>query len=196
MTKKGFVSCILTLGLAFHAWSCKETPVEPVKKTLIVSENPVPVAAGWYKNITVTGTSIGHIVESIGDPTVIGVLITPGSPQLPNSDISILGKKLGSTTMTIRDSSGTVNVVVTVNVVPITSNPTRVDVAMGKSKEVIIQGSGPFNVDVYPDPAIATLVHTPSSIAVIGVAQGNTEFVMMDLATPPNKTTIQVRVTK
>ncbi|MBW7887633.1 MAG: hypothetical protein H3C35_04615 [Bacteroidetes bacterium] len=194
--------CLPILYLTLLIFSCEKSPTanEP---SLFVSKNSFSVAVDEGYNVRITGGSEKYFIKSISDSSVVNAYIRGESYTLDGKRIVvmygfIIGKKVGSATITFQDSVNTkLQTKVFVTVEAMLADPPSLSLRVGRKKFIWIKGGTlPDSIVSFPNAYIATVTDFHSnSMYINGIAAGSTSITIKDNSNPPNLVTVPITVT-
>lgn len=135
---------------------------------------------------TVTATNIkGTLTISNSKPTV-------ASAGLASPKINVKALTVGSTTVTVKDNSGSKSLKVTVNAPPMTVSPTSLSLAVGQSSNITVSNPNGTVRASSSNSSVARATTNGSTVIVQGIAAGTAKITVSDSKT---SRTVNVTVT-
>ncbi len=186
--------------VAFLALSCDQSnPVTPSSTpSLSTAETSFDVALNAQRTIVITGGAGRYSVKSIADETVASVSISSAAPGPSNAqNVTISGKKIGSTSIVLQDSGKIAEITLTVSVKMMAANPSAVSVKKGSSKTIQLSGGiMPYQILTMPNSSIASATLSSSTLNIRGDGVGSTTVTVKDNSNPSNSISIPITITE
>jgi hypothetical protein len=172
--------------------------VSPQATTMYLSPSSLNLTVGGYGTSTIYGGTSPYSMYSNSNSSVASATLLSGGGYMY---LSVNALSSGSTTITIRDNSPTMQfttltVTVSGSSSGLTATPSSAAVAVGYSTQVTVSGgTSPYSIQTSPNIYIATATISSSTVTITGVASGTTQVVVKDNSSPAKTVTIPITVT-